>query len=75
MRTNPFLRSWKTTTVAVLVFVIALSRSIIALLDGDPETGVNAEALVDAFIAAMVAVGFWSARDSDKSSQDVGIRN
>jgi hypothetical protein len=71
VKKGPFIKSWKTSVVAILVFVIALCRSLVAIVEGD---AVDVDMLVEAFVAAAIGVGFWLSRDSDKSSQDVGIR-
>lgn len=65
------VNSWKTTAVAVLLVVDAIGHSAMALLDSDPLTNPDWNTVVMLMVAA---VGLFFARDSDKSSQDAGIK-
>lgn len=62
------MKSWKTTTVGILLFVMAAATAGVALLDGDPVTVPQWEVVVAAFLAM---IGLSAARDNDKSSEDV----
>lgn len=61
------LVSWKSTLIGGLVFVITLSRFLIAVLDNDPETIANWEGLELAFLAM---VGGIVIKDGDKTTED-----
>ena len=64
-------KSPKTTLMAILMAVSALLTACVAEFDGKEETVANWGAVIPQVIAA---IGLFFARDSDKSSQDVGVR-
>lgn len=65
------MRSWRTTTLGVLGALAILIGQVQALLDDDPSTTVEFEAV----LAALGVLGLGvAARDNGVSSQDVGIR-
>ena len=66
--------STKTTVIAVCVVLVVIAEAVIAQVDEDPATIANYQAIFDAVVALLIALGFLASRDSDKSSQDVGIR-
>ena len=53
--------SWKTTAVAILVFLGVLFKVVIAVLDDDPATIGDFNMVVDAGLALLIALGFLSA--------------
>ena len=57
-------KSWKTTTVAVLIAVVAIANALIAMLDSDPATVPDWNVAITALIAA---VGLFLAKDDDDS--------
>lgn len=65
------MKSWKTTVCGILGFIVAGGTAAVALLDSDPATIPQWELVVATFMAM---VGLFAARDSDKSSQDHGVR-
>jgi len=67
-------KSWKTTGIAICAFLVALCTAFTAFADGNPETVVNWESLLEAGMAFGVGLGFWAARDNDKTSEDVGAK-
>jgi hypothetical protein len=70
-------KSTGTTMISVLAFCAflgCLGDFGVALLDGKPETVPDADKLYVAGLAFLNALGFFVARDSYRSSQDVGIR-
>lgn len=58
--------SWKTTAVGVLLFLEVLSANLAALMDTDPNTVADWNAVV---IAATAMIGLIAARDGDKSTE------
>jgi len=63
-------KSWKTTTVAVLVAVVALANALIAAWDSDPSTAADWNVVVTAIMAA---VGLFLAKDSDQDDEKVFV--
>jgi hypothetical protein len=65
------MKSWKTTVAGIAAAVAAIGTAVNAQFDNDPST--NAEwGLVIAAVSA--AIGLFTARDNDKSSEDVDVR-
>lgn len=62
--------SKQTTAGAIALLVAALAHAAHAMLDNDPTTVVQWEALGGAFA---VAFALWKARDHDVSSKDAGL--
>lgn len=65
------MKSWKTTTAGIGAILVAVGSALTAMFDGDAATVADWGAVIAAVIAG---IGLISARDNDKSSQDVGIR-
>lgn len=63
--------SWKTTSLGMATMVIAIGQAIQALLDGNPQTNPNYETVATAVAAG---IGLMFARDNNKSSEDVGVK-
>ena len=63
--------SWKTTVAGVLAALAMASPQLQALFDSDPTTLPDWNIIA---AAVMVALGLSTARDGDKSSQDMGVR-
>lgn len=62
------LGSWKTTLAGFLALMTVVAHEGNAMIDGDPATVANLEAIVLAF---SVFVGLLFSRDNDKKSEDV----
>lgn len=62
--------NWKTTTVAVLAAVTALSNAVSHMLDSDPMTNPDWNLVLATVIAAS---GLLFAKDSDKTSEDLDL--
>ncbi len=64
--------SWKTGAAGIVAGVVVLLTQVVApLVDSDPATGVK---WVEAITGVAIALGLYSARDDDKSSEDVGTK-
>jgi len=57
------VRSWKTTTVAIITAIMAVGNVVVAIIDGDPATVPNWELTIGVI---MTAIGLIFAKDSDK---------
>jgi hypothetical protein len=68
---KPALASWKTTIAACLLALDAIGHAATAVFDTDPLTNPDWNMT---YVAVIAAIGLLFARDSDKSSQDVGVR-
>ncbi len=73
--------SWKTTLMGITVLIgslgkllAAVSLAATALLDGDPSTVADWEAVSAAFVAVSIGFGLIFARDNSKSSESVGAK-
>ena len=62
--------SWKTTLAGIGVLLAAIGAALHAAFDNDPATVIN----IQEIIAALAGLGLLSARDNDKSSEDVGAK-
>ena len=68
---NKMKGSWKTTMTGICTILVAVGTALKVLLDGDASTSVNFEATI---AAITVGIGLISARDNNKSSEDVGAK-
>lgn len=71
LKMNAILKSWKTTTIAILLALDAILHGAMGVLDNDPATNPDWALIMPLLITAL---GLLFARDSNKSSQDVGIK-
>lgn len=66
--------SWKTTILGWLTLILAIGSGIGNLLDGNPATVVNFQAILDAFAAVGIlipaGIGLLFARDKDVSTEE-----
>ena len=60
------LKSWKTTTIAVLLALNAIGTAAVAMLDSDPLTNPDWNLVVTLIIAAL---GMAFAKDADRGAQ------
>lgn len=65
------MKSWKTTLAGIAAAVGAAGTALAAYFDADPNT-VPDWGLTIGLISA--AVGLFTARDNDKSSEDTGAK-
>lgn len=65
------MKSWRTTTTAILGIVGLLAPAIAASVDGNPATDPNWQIVLPAVIAA--ATGLFS-RDNGVTSEQVGAK-
>lgn len=61
----------KTTITALITFIIILGSAALTLLDDDPTTNPNYDALL---AAGAAATGLLFARDNSVSDQEAGVR-
>ncbi len=61
------MKSWKTTAMGIITSLGAILTQAGALLDDDPATVFD----INALWVAIAAMGLVFARDNDKSSEDV----
>lgn len=64
------MKSWKTTVTGIAVLIGAVSMALIALLDGNPATTVD----FDAILAALAGLGLLAARDNNVTSEEAGAK-
>lgn len=65
------MRSWRTTTIGILVLIAAIAVALTSLLDGDPTTSVTLEPI----LGALAGLGLLAARDNGKTSEEaMGIK-
>jgi len=64
-------RSWRTTTTGVLAIVASLIPAAIALLDGNPATVVDWNAIGIVIMGLLTGGGLMAARDNNVTSQNV----
>lgn len=64
-------RSWRTTTTGALAIVASLIPAAIALLDGDPSTVVDWNAIGIVVMGLLTGGGLMAARDNKVTSQNV----
>lgn len=68
------MSSLKTTILGICVILVAIGSAGKALLDGDPGTAVDVEAVMASVMAGLAGMGLIAARDNDKASEDVGLK-
>lgn len=64
------MKSWKTSIMGIAALLVAIGSALKALLDGDPTTVVN----IDAVIAALAGLGLLAARDNNVTSEQAGAK-
>jgi len=62
--------SWKTTTSGIIALIALICNAAVAMLDDDPETMPDWNAVA----VAAVAVGTLFARDSNVTSEEAGAK-
>lgn len=65
------MSSNKTTIAAIITFITILGSAALTLLDDDPKTNPNYDALL---AAGAAATGLLFARDNNVSDQAAGVR-
>lgn len=65
------MKSWKTTASGIAVIVAALANAAVSMLDNNPSTNPDWNAL---FVAVAAGVGLVIARDNKVTSEDVGAK-
>ena len=66
--------SWKTTAAGIATFIGVLAAQLSALWDSGPGSELTTADWGLVAGAAAVAIGLIFSRDSDKSSEDAGIK-
>ena len=61
----------KTSAAAIALILATVGQVVYLMVDGDPGTNPDWTMAMSSIIAA---IGFFFARDNDKSSEDVGIK-
>lgn len=64
-------KNWKTTAAGIAAIMIAVGGCLAALTDADPKTTVDFTSI---FAALTAGIGLIFARDGDKSSIQLGIK-
>lgn len=64
------MKSWKTSLTGIAVLVGAVSMALVALLDNNPATTVD----FDAILAALAGLGLLAARDNGVTSEQAGAK-
>jgi len=65
------IKSWQTTSMAIMTALAVIIPAGMLLLDGDATTNPNWNVVIPALTAA---VGLIFARDGNKTSEDVGAK-
>lgn len=74
---KPELRSWMTTACGIGAVMCAIGSVMVAAFDQDPNTIADLQGVVttlQTLAAILFGGGLVAARDSRRSSQDVGVR-
>ena len=66
------MKSWRTTIAGIASIVGALALAAVAIFDGDPETVINLERLIESVVAGLVGLGLIMARDDKVTSWESG---
>lgn len=64
--------SWKSTSAGIIAGVLVILTAAHALLDGDPETVPDADAVMNAIVGICLIVWGVVTRDGDKTSSETG---
>lgn len=67
---NSVKGNWKTTTVACLAALTAISTAVSHMLDADPGTNPDWNLVL---ASVLTAVGLLFAKDSDKTSEELDL--
>ena len=65
------MKSWKTTLAGIGTILTAIGFALTAQFDSDPLTVVNWTTTIAAFMAG---IGLITARDNNRTSEDVGAK-
>lgn len=68
------MKSWRTTTLGILTILGSLIPSVKALIDGDPNTNVDMNAVGVALIGLFGGGGLMAARDNKVTSEQAGAK-
>ncbi len=66
--------SWQTTLAGTLTLIAVAAKNLAGAFDDDPETVFDLNALIEAIIAGVIGLGFIAARDNNKSSEAVRLK-
>lgn len=64
------MKSWRTTTLGIVTILTAITGTITALIDGNPQTNPDYAALIAAITAG---IGLITARDAKVTSEQQGL--
>lgn len=64
------MKSWKTTVLGLSILLMAVGAALVALLDGDPTTAVD----MNAIWAGLAGLGLVVSRDNNVTSEKAGAK-
>lgn len=64
------MKSWRTTLVGLVTFIVAVGTGILALMDDDPATTFDMAKI----LTALAGIGFMASRDNNVSSEKAGAK-
>jgi len=70
MKSKAANKSWETTAYGIAGALAIAFGAFQVLIDGDPMTMPDWNEVI---AGIMIALGFWRARDANKSSEDSGV--
>ena len=68
---STIMKSWETTLLGVLQFLVVLFTQVSYVIDADPLTVINYGVIIS---SAVAMIAFIKARDNNVSSEDAGAR-
>lgn len=58
------MKNWKTTVIGICAILGAVLTFVVALIDGDPATTPNIEAMIAAISGGIAGIGLVAAKDA-----------
>lgn len=66
------VKNWRTTLAGILTSLLVILGGVLALIDNDPDTVIDSNAVLAALTAMMIAVWAWFTKDGKPDDDSDG---